>query len=263
MPKLTHFVLHGADMTGETIHYMLENLPPSLVSLDIANNYIHETDVQRLLQRCLNLRFLDISSTMVTNNVLPCVAGGWKHSLVNLALPREIAIKLQMYTTRQEAEKRAALDEFVNWIEGMEKLTHLRIGNWKHDVSVEAQQTPQGNVSRAYIFKQKMVGALRELFPHLSILLNPHKGGDGGIFFQQHGYLEPNPNYPHESDPNYIFNTLGRPGKQDKKTNRNGKKRCHNPRARQENGEEDNSIPTGNTKPVADSLLFGRILQLF
>ena len=115
-----------------------------------------------------------------------------------------------MHTLQPNTNKDVNLTKFVDKIEAMPKLTHLRLGNWKHDMSTAAQRTPQGDITRAYIFERRTVKVLRKLFPHLVIHLDPHLQGDGRTFFRTHGHPEPNPDYPHESDPSYIFNTLGR-----------------------------------------------------
>ena len=212
-PKLTHLVLHGVDLEEETIMHMGENLPTSLISLDISGNYFFDQDIKRLVERCPNLEFLDTSSTLLSHRSLPYITEGWRHSMKNLALPRDIAIKLQAHTLKPNLTRDEDIGKFAERIEAMPKLTHLRIGNWKHDTSTAAQRTPQGDMTREYIFERETAKTLKDLFPHLVIHLDPHRQDDGGNFFQANGHPEPNPDYPHESDPSHIFRLWGRAGK--------------------------------------------------
>ncbi len=65
-PRITYLVLHGVDLNCETIYHIRNHLPSTLLSLDIAGNYIHDEDIRQLVTECPNLQFLDTSSTLVS-----------------------------------------------------------------------------------------------------------------------------------------------------------------------------------------------------
>ena len=76
---MAHYVLHGVDLCQGTVQYMCEDLPNTMVGLDLARNNIIDEDVKLLIECCPNLQFLDLSETAVFLEIVPHIINGWGH----------------------------------------------------------------------------------------------------------------------------------------------------------------------------------------
>ena len=206
-PQLTHFVLHGLDLSRDTIRYMGNNLPNTVISLDLARNYIKDEEITPIIERCPDMQFLDLSGTSVSTKTFSRIANRWGKSIVSLALPQKVARELTLY---KDAPKDKAILKLLGWVKSLTALKYFRIGDWRLGMATETHWSYRGNMSLGYLMEQKVIRILNIVLPStITIHMSPYAEEDK-LYYQQHGVPKPNPDFPPTSDPLYTFQTLGK-----------------------------------------------------
>ena len=91
-PHLTNIILHGLDMCTRAISHVCRSLPVTMKGVDMARNpKVTDDDVQQLMKQCPDLKFLDVSETGVTIQIITGLLEAWGHCLHSLSLPNTVA----------------------------------------------------------------------------------------------------------------------------------------------------------------------------
>ena len=92
--ELTDIDISDAGLTQQSITYICTNLTPNALKIDLSCNYVKDEHIQCLVERCRNLKHLDLSATNITYKSVLSIVTVLSHSLVTLALPNSIGIKI-------------------------------------------------------------------------------------------------------------------------------------------------------------------------
>ena len=111
--------------------------------------------------------------------MVPKIVQTWSGTLKDLSLPEEIGLDLDL---DEDETDETDLEEFKTMISSMANLQYLHIGNWcGYLIPFDFEGNP-------YFEKKKHIEKLRNLFPGLTINLNPFSD-----------------DYPARTDPSYTF----------------------------------------------------------
>jgi hypothetical protein len=92
--KLTDLILFGTKLCRKSITHLCDNLTNTILRLNIAQEDIRDNDIEALSKQCPNLQYLNIADTMVSYNAIADITIGWKHTMIQLCLPKQMGITL-------------------------------------------------------------------------------------------------------------------------------------------------------------------------
>ena len=92
--ELTDIDISDAGLTQQSISYICTNLTPNALKIDLSCNKVKDEHIQCLVERCRNLKHLDLSATNVTYKSVHSIVTVLSHSLVTLGLPDSIGIEI-------------------------------------------------------------------------------------------------------------------------------------------------------------------------
>ena len=172
--ELTDIDISDAGLTQQSITYICTNLTPNTLKIDLSCNEVTDEHIQCLVERCRNMKHLDLSATNVTCRSVHRIVTVLSHSLVTLALPDSIGIEIGLPSKI--------------CMEKLKTIFYLTMTNLK-SLFIDCSDLPIGYL---YLLHEegKIFGILAKLFPKLRIL---------GSSVYKVQYRVPNP------DPYYDF----------------------------------------------------------
>jgi hypothetical protein len=148
--KLTDLILFGTKLCRKSITHLCGNLTNTILRLNIAQEDIRNDDIEALSKQYPNLQYLNIADTMVSYNAIADISIGWKHTMIQLCLPKQITLSLDRKT-----QPSGLVEQFRVMIATMSRLKFLHVGDFWGEMDNDLDNNH--------------VAVLKNLFPKLKI----------------------------------------------------------------------------------------------
>ena len=160
--KLTDLNLCGAGLSQEAITMICNQITPTLVAINLAREYVKDEHIGALINRCQNMRYINLAETKISYGIIHLLTTGWRYSMRDLTLPERLARQLKLSPNSGPYARR---EEFATLIKSMPRLERLHVGHYRFE-------QPDIMARRNHVI------ILCEMFPHL--LINPSPFGKLG-----------------------------------------------------------------------------------
>jgi hypothetical protein len=150
--KLTDLILFGTKLCRKSITHLCDNLTNTILRLNIAQEDIRDDDIEALSKQCPNLQYLNIADTIISYNAIADITIGWKHTMIQLCLPKQMGITLSL---DRKAQPSGLVEQFRLMITTMSRLTFLHVGDFWGEMDNDLDNNH--------------VAVLKNLFPKLKI----------------------------------------------------------------------------------------------
>ena len=152
--ELRDIDISDAGLTQQSITYICTHLTPNVLKIDLSWNEVKDEHIQCLVERCRNMKHLDLSATNVTFKSVHSIVTILSHSLVTLALPDSIGIEIGLPSKI--------------CMEKLKTIFYSTMTNLK-SLFIDCSDLPIGYL---YLLHEegKIFGILAKLFPKLTIL---------------------------------------------------------------------------------------------
>ena len=160
--KITDLNLCGARLSQEAITLICNQITPTLVAINLAREYVKDENVSALINRCRNMRYINLAETRISYGIIHPLVVGWRYSMRDLTLPEQLARQLKLFSSFGPYDRR---EEFATLIKSMPRLERLHVGHFRFEQS-------------DIMARRDHVVVLCKMFPHL--LINPSPFGKLG-----------------------------------------------------------------------------------
>ena len=89
--ELTDIDISETSLTQESIDYICTNLTPNALEIRLSNNEVKDKHIQPLVERCKNLKHLDLCDTDITYKSVPWIVTALSNSIVTLGLTQNVS----------------------------------------------------------------------------------------------------------------------------------------------------------------------------
>ena len=89
--ELNDIDIMETSLTQESIDYICTNLTPNALEIRLSNNEVKDKHIHSLVDRCKNLKHLDLCDTDITYKSVPWIVTALSNSLVTLGLTQNVA----------------------------------------------------------------------------------------------------------------------------------------------------------------------------
>merc|ERR1712001_89979 len=158
--KITDLNLCGARLSQEAITLICNQITPTLVAINLAREYVKDENVGALINRCRNMRYINLAETRISYGIIHPLVVGWRYSMRDLTLPEQLARQLKLFSSFGPYDRR---EEFATLIKSMPRLERLHVGHYRFEQS-------------DIMARRDHVVVLCKMFPHL--LINPSPFGN-------------------------------------------------------------------------------------
>ena len=160
--RLTDLNLCGANLSQEAISTICHQITPTIMAINLARERIKDDQLSALIQRCPNMRYINLAETKISHLIFPHLTAGWRYSMRELILPEQFARQLKLFSDFGPFERR---EQFQTLVISMPRLERLHIGHYRFEHT-------------DVMYRRTTVKMLAEMFPKL--LINPDPFGKLG-----------------------------------------------------------------------------------
>ena len=155
--RLTSLNLCGSGLSQDAMVVICHLITPTLTSINLAGEFVINEHISALINRCPQMKYINLAETAISHEMLCIIADGWKHSLVDLSLPDRYVRDFQLYGNLGPTKERI---EFKMLIDSIQNLERLHVGQYRFG-------------GTDVMYRAKSTKLLIKMFPNLSINVNP------------------------------------------------------------------------------------------
>ena len=160
--ELTDIDISETSLTQESIDYICTNLTPNALEIRLSNNEVKDKHIQSLVERCKNLKHLDLCDTDVTYKSVPWIVTALSNSLMTLGLTQNVSDEIGLPFNISKEKLKTIFPLTLNNLKNLYFDDNESIGYWYE----------KGGIYHCDIHIEK----LAKLFPKLTILGSSQPG---------------------------------------------------------------------------------------
>ena len=159
--ELTDIDISETSLTQESIDYICTNLTPNALEIKLSNNDVKDKHVQSLVERCKNLKYLDLCNTDVTYKSVTWIVTVLSNSLVTLVLTQNVGNEIGLPSNISKEKLKTIFPLTLTNLKNLYFDSELALGYWYEK---------GGTLNSFHYHCDIHIEKLAKIFPKLTIL---------------------------------------------------------------------------------------------